>query len=160
MRHGISANLTGELRAEADADGAAVGAGTDVLVGNLGVLSVGGTASQGPHGNGTRYLVGFDRQTPFLSVGARFTRASENYREIGDFGPQISQWSTGFRANLASRRTARSPSATPASATTMPSRCRSIRRSYSINVGARAFLTLTGLEDPRACRTRSRRWLC
>ena len=32
--------------------------------------------------------------------------------------------------------------------------------SYSINVGARAFLTLTGSQDPRACRTRPRRWLC
>ena len=142
-RHGISANLTGEVRAEADADGAAVGAGTDVLVGNLGVLSVGGTATQGPQGNGTRYLVGFDRQTPFLSFGARFTRASENYREIGDFGPQVAQWSTAFvRTSFAQygslafgytgQRYYDAEPLTIYSAT------------YSINVGARAFLTLTG----------------
>ena len=143
-RHGISANLTGELRAEADADGAAVGAGTDVLVGNLGVLSVGGTATQGPQGNGTRYLVGFDRQTPFLSFGARFTRASENYREIGDFGPQISQWSTGLSCEPPSRSTARLAFGYTGQRYYDAEPLTIYSASYSINVGARAFLTLTG----------------
>ncbi|HJW52326.1 MAG TPA: fimbria/pilus outer membrane usher protein, partial [Burkholderiaceae bacterium] len=94
VRQGFTSNLTGELRAEADEDGAAAGVGADVLIGRLGVLSGGFAGSNGPDGSGTRYLIGFDRQTPFLSFGARYTHASPHYREIGDSGPQISEWST------------------------------------------------------------------
>lgn len=142
LRHGINSNLTGELRGEADNDGASVGAGADILVGDLGVFSFGGAASQGPDGNGSRYLLGFDRQTPFLSAGARFTRASENYREVGDFGPQISQWtnayvrtSFGHYGSLGLGYTGQRYY--DAEAVSIYS------AAYSFNVGARAYMTLT-----------------
>ena len=141
-RHGINSNLTGELRGEADNDGASVGAGADILVGDLGVLSFGGAASQGPDGNGTRYLLGFDRQTPFLSAGVRFTRASETYREIGDLGPQISRWTNGYIRTSLGRYGSFAVGYTgqryyDAEAVSIYS------ASYSFNVGARAFMTLT-----------------
>jgi outer membrane usher protein FimD/PapC len=143
LRHGIDFNVTGELRGEADSDGAAVGAGTDLLLGDLGVLSVGAAASQGPRGNGTRYLLGFDRQTPFLSFGARVTRASPSYREIGDVGPQISQASAAFFRTSFGRYGSlafgyagqRYHGAEPVTL---------YSASYSFNVGARAYMTLTG----------------
>jgi outer membrane usher protein len=143
VRQGFTSNLTGELRAEADTDGAAAGVGGDVLVGDIGVVSAGLAGSSGSNGSGARYLIGFDRQTPFLSFGARYTRASENYREIGDTGRAIKDWSTAFlrtsfgrygsaALGYTSQRHFDSDSLTIYSA------------SYSINVGARAFLTLTG----------------
>jgi outer membrane usher protein len=143
LRHGLSENLTGELRGEADNDGAALGGGADLLVGDIGVLSLGGTASQGPRGNGSRYLIGFDRQTPFVSAGARVTRASENYREIGDAGPQVSQSSTAFV------RTSFGRSGSLAFGYTGQKYFRAeplsiYSGSYSVSVGARAFVTLTG----------------
>ena len=142
VRHGINSSLTGELRGEADNDGASVGTGADILVGDLGVLSVGGAASHGPDGNGTRYLLGFDRQTPFLSAGVRFTRASENYREIGDLGPQISRWINGYVRTSLGRHGSFAVGYTgqryyDAEAVSIYS------ASYSFNVGARAFMTLT-----------------
>ena len=141
VRHGISANLTGELRGEADNDGASVGAGTDVLIGDVGVLSLGAAASQGPDGNGTRYLLGFDRQTPFVSAGARFTRASETYREIGDLGPQISRLANGYVRTSLGRYGSFAVGYTgqryyDAEAVSIYS------ATYSFNVGARAFMTL------------------
>jgi outer membrane usher protein len=141
VRHGISTHLTGEMRGEADNDGASVGAGTDVLVGDLGVLSVGAAASQGPDGNGARYLLGFDRQSPFVSAGARFTRASENYREVGDLGPQISQWTNAYVRTSFGRYGSLAFGYTgqryyDAEAVSIYS------TSYSFNVGARAFMTL------------------
>jgi len=143
VRQGLATNLTGELRAEADTEGAAAGVGADVLIGNLGVVSGGVTGSSGPRGTGTRYLIGFDRQTPFLSFGARYTYASENYREIGDTGPQVKDWSTAFlrvsfgrygstALGYTGQRYYDQEPLTVYSA------------SYSVNVGARAFLTLTG----------------
>jgi outer membrane usher protein len=143
VRHGIDFNVTGELRGEADSNGAAVGAGADLLVGDLGVASVGAAASQRPRGNGTRYLLGFDRQTPFLSFGAHVTRASPDYREIGDTGPLISQASAAFIRTSFGRYGSlafgyagqRYHDADPL---TLYSAI------YSFNVGARAYMTLTG----------------
>src|SRR4029450_8777670 len=83
VRQGFTSNLTGELRAEADEDGAAAGIGADVLIGRLGVVSGGFAGSNGSTGSGTRYLIGFDRQTPFLSFGARYTDARPHYRGTG-----------------------------------------------------------------------------
>jgi len=113
-----------------------------VLVGNIGVFSAGVAASQSDRGNGTKYLVGFDRQTPFVSVGARMYRASEQYEEIGDFGPRFSQsWNVYARGSMgrygsvaAGYTSLRYYSANALSIYTA---------SYSVNVSPRAFLSLT-----------------
>jgi outer membrane usher protein len=143
VRQGLSSNLTGELRAEADTDGAAAGVGADVLVGDLGVVSGGLAGSSGPKGTGTRYLVGFDRQTPFLSFGARYTYASENYREIGDTGPQVKDWSTAFLRMSFGRYGSTALGYTSQRYYGLEP-LTAYSASYSVNVGARAFLTLTG----------------
>lgn len=144
IRQGFTSNVTGELRAEADSDGAAAGVGADVLVGDVGVVSGGIAGSSGPKGSGARYLIGFDRQTPFLSFGARFTRASEHYRELGNFGAQISQWSTAFlRMSFGQYGSTAFGYITQRYFNDEPLTIYSA--SYSINVG-RAFLTLTGAQ--------------
>jgi len=107
----------GELRGEVNDEGAAIGAGADILVGNLGVLSLGAAATAGQLGNGTRYLVGFDRQTQFLSVGGRVSRATNNYREIGDLGHTLLKGPTHI-FDIPLDATDRHPSCTPASGTT------------------------------------------
>jgi len=143
VRQGFTSNLTGELRAEADEDGAAAGIGADVLIGRLGVLSGGFAGSSGPNGTGTRYLIGFDRQTPFVSFGARYTHASPHYREIGDTGPQISEWSTAFLRTSFGRYGSVAFGYT-AQRYHDDEPLTIYSASYSVNVGTRAFLTLTG----------------
>jgi len=143
VRQGFTSNLTGELRAEADEDGAAAGVGADVLIGRLGVLSGGLAGSSGPNGTGTRYLIGFDRQTPFVSFGARYTRGSPHYREIGDTGPQISEWSTAFlRTSFGRYGSAAFGYTAQRYYDDQPLTIYSA--SYSFNIGTRAFVTLTG----------------
>ena len=143
IRQGFTSNLTGELRAEADTDGAAAGVGADVLIGDIGVVSGGIAGSSGPNGSGTRYLIGFDRQTPFLSFGARYTSASKHYREIGDIGPQISEWSTAF-LRMSFGRYGSTAFGYTGQRYFDDDPLTIYSASYSVNVGARAFLTLTG----------------
>jgi outer membrane usher protein len=96
LRGGITQNLTAEARAEFDGDGGAVGVGADVLVGQLGVVSAGAALSQVNGVSGARYLLGFDRQGRVLSFGARATRATSGYAEIGQPIPRVSSSSTAF----------------------------------------------------------------
>jgi outer membrane usher protein len=88
-RQGLSDQLTAELRAEADDNVTGAGAGVGYLLGNVGVISAGVAVSQTDRGSGQRTLLGFDRETPVFSFGARGTWASRNYEEIGDEGPQV-----------------------------------------------------------------------
>ncbi|MEP6609626.1 MAG: fimbria/pilus outer membrane usher protein, partial [Burkholderiaceae bacterium] len=141
-RHGINEVLTGELRGEADGHVAAGGVGADVLVGNIGVFSAGMAASQSDRGNGTKYLVGFDRQTPFVSVGARMYRASEQYQEIGDIGSHFSRsWNVYARGSMG-----RYGSVAAGYTSVRYDRANALSiytASYSVNVSPRAFLSLT-----------------
>jgi outer membrane usher protein len=143
IRHGFGANITGELRAEADRDGATAGVGADVLIGRLGVVSGGLARSDSSNGAGTRYLVGFDRQTPFLSFGARYTHASENFREIGEAGPRVSDWSTAF-LRMSFGRYGSAAIGYTGQRYFNDEPLTAYSASYSFNVGARAFMTVTG----------------
>ena len=96
LRGGLTQNLTAEARAEFDGDGGAAGVGADVLVGQLGVVSAGAALSQVNGVSGARYLLGFDRQGRVLSFGARATRATSGYAEIGQPLPRVSSSSTAF----------------------------------------------------------------
>lgn len=96
LRRGFTGNLTAEARAEVDRDGGAVGAGADLLVGQLGVVSAGAALSQVNGAAGAKYLLGFDRQGRLLSFGARATRATSGYAEIGQPLPRVSSSSTAF----------------------------------------------------------------
>jgi outer membrane usher protein len=95
-RAGIDELTTGEARIEADSTGAAAGVGLDALLGQLGVLSMGLSASHADSGNGRRTLLGFDRSSPFFSFAIRSTWASRQYREIGDEGPKVRRSSTAI----------------------------------------------------------------
>ncbi len=95
-RAGIDEITTGEARIEADSSGAAAGVGLDALLGQLGVLSMGLSASHADSGNGRRTLLGFDRSSPFFSFAIRSTWASRQYREIGDEGPKVHRSSTAI----------------------------------------------------------------
>lgn len=95
-RAGIDENATGEARAEADTAGVTAGVGLDTLVGQLGVLSLGLSASHANSSNGRRTLLGFDRSSPFFSFAIRSTWASRQYREIGDEGPKVRRSSTAI----------------------------------------------------------------
>jgi outer membrane usher protein len=97
LRRGLSDQLTAEVRAEADSSSAAAGFGADYLIGTIGVLSTGFAGSQSKEvGSGYRWLLGFDRSSPFLSFGARSSWASRDYREIGDTGTRIRRASSAI----------------------------------------------------------------
>ena len=128
LRHGLSENLTGELRGEADNDGAALGGGADLLVGDIGVLlASAGRQARARAATARATSLASISQTPFVSAGARVTRASENYREIGDAGPQVSQSSTAFVRTSFGRSGSLAFSAIRARSTFARNRCRSIR---------------------------------
>jgi outer membrane usher protein len=96
LRTGLTENLTAEARAEFDQDGATAGLGGDLLVGRVGVVSVGAAFSRVNGASGAKYLLGFDRQGRLLSFGARATRATSGYAEIGQPLPRVSSSSTAF----------------------------------------------------------------
>ena len=96
LRMGLTQNLTAEARAEFDRDGATAGIGGDLLVGRVGVVSAGAALSRVNGASGTKVLLGFDRQGRLLSFGARATRATAGYAEIGQPLPRISSSSTAF----------------------------------------------------------------
>ena len=127
---------TGEARTEADSSGAPAGVGLDALLGQLGVLSMGLSASHANSGNGRRTLLGFDRSSPFFSFAIRSTWASRQYREIGDEGPKVRRSSTGSpRCPWPMARSRwRGPASRittphPSTSTAQPTRCRSPARS-------------------------------
>ena len=72
------------------------GIGGDLLVGRVGVVSAGAALSRVNGASGARYLLGFDRQGRLLSFGARATRATSGYAEIGQPLPRVSSSSTAF----------------------------------------------------------------
>lgn len=96
LRTGLTENLTAEARGEFDKDGATAGVGGDLLVGRVGVVSAGAALSRVNGASGARYLLGFDRQGRLLSFGARATRATSGYAEIGQPLPRVSSSSTAF----------------------------------------------------------------
>jgi len=85
LRRGLSAQATGELRGEAQAGLANVGASGDVLVGELGVASASLAGGRNRLGSGARAAVGFERQSPRLSFSVHGAWASPRFRELGDF---------------------------------------------------------------------------
>ena len=95
-RAGVDETVTGEVRAEADSSGATAGFGVDHLLGQLGVLSAGVSASHANSGSGHRELLGFDRSSPYFSFALRGTWASGGYREIGDEGPKVRRSATAI----------------------------------------------------------------
>lgn len=96
LRTGLSQDFTAEARAEFDQDGATAGIGGDLLVGQVGVVSAGAALSRVNGASGAKYLLGFDRQGRMLSFGARATRATSGYAEIGQPLPRVSSSSTAF----------------------------------------------------------------
>jgi len=85
FRRGLSSEATGEVRAEAEAGLVNVGASGDVLVGELGIVDASLAAGRNPVGSGARVAVGFERQSPGLSMAVHGAWASPRFRQLGDF---------------------------------------------------------------------------
>ena len=85
FRRGLTSEATGEVRAEAEAGLANVGASGDVLVGELGVLDASLAGGHSRLGSGARIGGGFERQTPGLSFALHGAWASPRFRQLGDF---------------------------------------------------------------------------
>jgi len=85
FRRGLSSEATGEVRAEAEAGLANVGASGDVLVGELGIVDTSLAAGRNRVGSGARVAVGFERQSPGLSLAVHGAWASPRFRQLGDF---------------------------------------------------------------------------
>ena len=85
FRRGLTSQATGEVRAEAEAGLANVGASGDVLVGELGVVNASLAAGHNRVGSGARGAVGFERQSFGLSFAVHGAWASPRFRQLGDF---------------------------------------------------------------------------
>lgn len=97
-RRGMSKTLTVEARTEADETVASAGLAADLLVGGLGIASLGAAASSGDAGSGSLLLAGFDRQAERYSLGVRGTFTTDEFRQVGD----ITGFTTAER-NIAAR---------------------------------------------------------
>jgi outer membrane usher protein len=83
-RKGITDILTGEGHLEWQEGGPATGGlSTLTLFPSLGTLTASAAVSRSDDGNGRLWAVGFDRQSPLFSFGARSQLASENFRQLG-----------------------------------------------------------------------------
>lgn len=82
-RRGLTDHLTGEVHAEMLADQQTLGLSGDVLLGNLGVLSVSAAGSHDRGGHGGLLELGFQRQSSYLSWGARSQLTTPGFTQLG-----------------------------------------------------------------------------
>lgn len=82
-RRGLNEHFTGEVHAEAMAEQATAGAGGDLLLPQVGLISTYLVASHGPNGNGGMAMLGIERQARPWSVGARMQWASSGFTQVG-----------------------------------------------------------------------------
>jgi len=82
-RRGITNRLTLEAHAEGDNSARAAGLTGNWLAGDIGVITVGGAASNGDAGSGALLLLGFDRSTRQYGFGVRSVWATEDFRVAG-----------------------------------------------------------------------------
>ena len=82
-RRGITAGLTGEVRAELQRDRSAAGAAVTALAGQLGVVGVaaGFAASEGEQG--AHYVTSFQRASPRGGAGIAWDHADRGFRPLG-----------------------------------------------------------------------------
>lgn len=86
-RRGLSDRVTGELHAELLQDQQTLGVGGNVLLGNLGLLSVSAAGSRAGAGIGGLLAIGFQRQSTRISWGARSQIATAGFRQLGYAAP-------------------------------------------------------------------------
>lgn len=91
-RHGVTAGITLEVRAEIADDASVAGGGAVVKLGNLGVLNASYSRSFGHARDGNQWTVGYEYQTRGVSVGLRHTRQSSDYVDLGLLDRDQSGW--------------------------------------------------------------------
>jgi outer membrane usher protein len=88
-RRGMSERFSGEVHAEALQDRAAVGAGGDYLMPQLGTITGYVAGSHSRSGNGALALLGIDHQTRRWSFGARTQWMSSGFTQVGLLPQQL-----------------------------------------------------------------------
>jgi len=86
LRHGVSANITLEVRAEIAGDMSLAGGGAVVELGGGGVVSASYSRSfrsDGDGGDGAQYTLGYEYQARLFSVALRHSRQSAGYVDLG-----------------------------------------------------------------------------
>ncbi|MCC2601944.1 fimbria/pilus outer membrane usher protein [Sphingopyxis yananensis] len=83
LRHGISDNMTGELRAETSDNFWLIGGGLQSRLATLGVLSASGSYSQHRGQNGHALTIGYDYQAGRFSMALRHMRQSRFFVDLG-----------------------------------------------------------------------------
>ena len=101
FRRGLNERFTGEIHAEAMAGQATAGAGGDLLLPQVGLISSYLVASHGPSGNGGMAMLGIERQAQPWSVGARMQWASSGFAQVGQ-SAEVSPLPPPLRPVLAS----------------------------------------------------------
>ncbi len=86
LRHGVSANVTLEVRAEIAGDMSLAGGGAVVELGGGGVISASYSRSfrsGRDGGDGSQYTLGYEYQAKLFSVAVRHSRQSAGYVDLG-----------------------------------------------------------------------------
>ena len=86
-RRGLTEHLTGEIHAELLRDQQTLGLNGNVLVGNLGVLTLSAAGSHDRNGRGGLLELGFQRQSTYLSWGARSQVTTPGFSQLGYEAP-------------------------------------------------------------------------
>jgi outer membrane usher protein len=89
-RYGVSNRVTAEGHVTLSQEGAAVAAGTDVVIGRIGVISTSVAASQRGENMGVLVAAGVEHQADLFSLGIRAEVASDGFTDpsaIGDDRP-------------------------------------------------------------------------
>lgn len=115
-RLGISDSFTGEAHGEFTEGMSMYSLGTDLALGNAGVLNAAGAVSRSPVGDGSAMLLGYEYSGGRFGFGGRVQRNSDGFRQIS-FVNQVLQvrlqeqallsFPIGRRASVASSYTAR-----------------------------------------------------
>jgi len=82
-RRGFSDNFTGELHVEAARNQQTLGIGSTILLGNVGVLTTSVAGSRDHAGTGALMELGIQRQSRYLSYGARTQWTTEGFTQLG-----------------------------------------------------------------------------
>jgi len=85
-RLGLSDSITGEAHAEYTKGTSVYSLGTDLALGNAGVVSAAGALSQSPVGPGSGWILGYDYSGGRVGFGGRVQRNSNGFREISFIG--------------------------------------------------------------------------
>jgi outer membrane usher protein len=108
FRRGLTASVTGEMRAEYQTDRRAAGLGVSVLVGQIGVIGAAAAYSETSVQRGGHYLASFQHASPRGGVSLSWSHFDEGFRQFGSVDTELrarDEFSVGAGLRLGSRVT-------------------------------------------------------